>query len=80
MDRTTQDGIWYQLLGDMEKYDIKVSREWIKKLINKVCASLGVTRETRGIFAGAKATMYFDGKWNSVRYDDIEELAENGYR
>ena len=78
MDRTTQDGIWYQLLGDMEKYDNKVSREWIKKLINKVCKQLGVTREALGIFAGARATMYFDGKWSSVRYDDVEELAGNG--
>jgi hypothetical protein len=62
----------------MEKYDIKVSREWIKKLIKKVCDKLGVTRESLGIFAGARATMHFDGNWKSVRYDAIDELAENG--
>lgn len=78
LDRTTNDGVWYQLTPDMEKHKIKVTREWIKTLIRKVCGDLGVTRESLGIFAGARATMYFNGNWRSVRFDDIEELAENG--
>ena len=78
MDRTTQDGIWYQLTPDMEKYNIKVTRAWIKQLIKKVCTRLGVTRESLGIFAGARATMYFDGNWSSIRFEAIEDLAEKG--
>ncbi|MFZ0510286.1 MAG: hypothetical protein WAM14_01660 [Candidatus Nitrosopolaris sp.] len=78
MDRTTQDGIWYQLTPDMEKYNIKVTRAWIKQLIKKVCTRLDVSRESLGIFAGARATMYFDGNWSSVRFEAIEDLAEKG--
>jgi hypothetical protein len=52
-----------------------MTREWIKKLIKKVCEKLGVTRESLGIFAGARATMYFDGTWSNVRFDAIWELA-----
>jgi ABC-type glycerol-3-phosphate transport system substrate-binding protein len=78
MEKTTQDGIWYQLTPDMDKYNVKVTREWIKKLIRKVCDKLGVTRESLGIFAGARATMYFDGNWSNVRFDAISGLAEKG--
>ena len=49
-----------------------------KKLIRVVCAKLGVTRESLGIFAGARATMYFDGNWSSVGFGAIQELAGNG--
>jgi len=78
MDKTTQDGIWYQLTPAMDKYNVKASRGWIKKLIIRVCQKLGVTRESLGIFAGARATMYFDGTWSNVRFDAIGHLAEKG--
>jgi hypothetical protein len=77
MDKTTQDGIWYQLTPAMDKYNVKVTRGWIKKLIIRVCEKLGVTRESLGIFAGARA-MYFNGTWSNVRFDAIEDLAEKG--
>ena len=60
------------------KVHIKVTRAWIKELIKKVCTRLGVSRESLGIFAGARATMYFDGNWSSVRFEAIEDLAEKG--
>ena len=78
MDKTTQDGIWYQLTPAMDKYNVKASRGWIKKLIIRVCQKLGVTRESLGIFAGARATMCFDGTWSNVRFDAIGDLAEKG--
>jgi len=62
----------------MDKYNVKASRGWIKKLIIKVCQKLGVTRESLGIFAGARATMYFNGTWSNVRFDAIGALAEKG--
>jgi hypothetical protein len=54
------------------------SRGWVKALIKKVCDDLGVTRESLNIFAGARATMYFDGNWSSVKFDDLRTLAQNG--
>lgn len=62
-DRWTQDSVWYNFQPVMQKHGIKVTRETIKKLIRKVCDALHTTREALGIFAGARATMYFDGEW-----------------
>src|SRR5215469_11237892 len=56
----------------------KPSREWVKKLIKKACDDLGVTRESLNIFAGARAVMYFQGNWSSVKFDDVKSLARNG--
>ncbi|HEY1248277.1 MAG TPA: DUF2399 domain-containing protein [Nitrososphaera sp.] len=77
-DRWTQDSVWYNFQPVLQKYGISVTREHVKKLIRVVCAKLGVTRESLGIFAGARATMYFDGGWSSVSFDAIQELAGNG--
>src|SRR3954447_11050871 len=55
-----------------------VTRETVKRLIRAVCTKLGVSRESLGIFAAARVTMYFDGEWSSVSYEAIEELAGNG--
>ncbi|MGC2572419.1 MAG: hypothetical protein WA364_12990 [Candidatus Nitrosopolaris sp.] len=56
----------------------KPSREWVKKLIKKACDDLHVTRESLNIFAGARAVMYFQGNWSSVKFDDVKSLARNG--
>ena len=40
--------------------------------------NLSKRREELGIVAKPKATMYFNGKWTSVTYDAIEDLARNG--
>ena len=77
-DRWTQDSVWYNFQPVLQKYGITVTREHVKKLIRVVCAKLGVTRESLGIFAGARATMYFDGNWSSVGFGAIQELAGNG--
>jgi hypothetical protein len=62
----------------LQKYGITVTRRHVKKLIWVCCKALGVTRESLGIFAGARATMYFNGQWSSVSFDAIQELAGNG--
>jgi DNA topoisomerase VI subunit A len=77
-DRWTQDSVWYNFQPVLQKYGITVTRKHVKKLIGVVCKALGVTRESLGIFAGARATMYFDGEWSSVSFDAIQELAGNG--
>ena len=77
-DRWTQDSVWYNFQPVLQKHGINVTRETVKKLIRVVCANLGVTRESLGIFAAARAEMYFDGRWSSVSYNAIEELAGNG--
>jgi Protein of unknown function C-terminus (DUF2399) len=77
-DRWTQDSVWYNIQPVLQKYGIKVSRETVKRLIKVACRILNTTREALGIFAGARATMYFDGQWSSVSFDAIEELARDG--
>ena len=79
MMKLTLDGVWYRLLSVFEQNGMKrPSREWVKKLIKKACDDLGVTRESLNIFAGARAVMYFQGNWGSVKFDDIKNLARNG--
>ena len=77
-DRWAQDSVWYNFQPVLQKHGINITRETVKKLIRVVCANLGVTRESLGIFAAARAEMYFDGRWSSVSYNAIEELAGNG--
>ncbi len=70
---------WYRLLPKFEQNGMKKPyREWVKKLIKKVCDDLGVTRESLNKFAGARAVMYFQGNWSSVKFDDVKSLAGNG--
>src|SRR5215831_12770134 len=77
-DRWTQDSVWYNFQPVLQQYGITVTREHIKKLIRVICKKLGVTRESLGIFAGARATMCFNGDWSSVGFDAIQELAGIG--
>jgi hypothetical protein len=62
----------------MEKNNIKVTREWVKRLIRKICAKNGFSRESIGIIAAARASMYFDGRWTSVSFEAVNELAQHG--
>jgi hypothetical protein len=76
MMKLTLDGVWYRLLPKFEQNGMeKPSREWVKKLIKKACDDFGVTRESLNIFAGARAVMYFQGNWSSVKFDDVKSLA-----
>jgi hypothetical protein len=62
----------------MQELGLKAVRSTIKSLIRKICRKWGITRESIGIFAGARATMYFNGRYSSVSFEAIGALAENG--
>ena len=62
----------------MEKYNIDVTRKYFKKLIKSICDKFGKKRSEIGIITGARAEMYFGGRWESVSFDAIEELAQKG--
>jgi hypothetical protein len=62
----------------MEAFGIEVNRDTITGYIRDICKAAGVTRESLGIFAGARAELYFDGGWSSVSFGKIKELAEKG--
>lgn len=76
--KRTQDSVWYNFLPVREKYDIKVGRKWVKQLIRKICDKHELSRESIGIIAAARASMYFDGEWSSVSFEAVGKLAENG--
>jgi hypothetical protein len=76
--KRTQDSVWYNFLPIMENYNIKVTREWVKRLIRKICAKNGFSRESIGIIAASRASMYFDGRWSSVSFEAVNELAKHG--
>lgn len=78
MKFVSTDTLWYLLLGVMERLNIHVQRESFKARIKKICDKWGVTRAALGIITGARAELYFDGNWQSVSFDAIEELAAKG--
>ena len=78
MNKWTLNTVWYLFLPIMEKFGIKVTRAYIKRLVKQLCESAGVTRESLGIFAGVRAELYFDGNWTSVSFDSVKRLAEKG--
>jgi hypothetical protein len=78
MKTRSPDTIWYLLLPVMEKYHIDVSRKHFKTLLRKICDKFGKKRSEIGIITGARAEMYFEGRWESVSFDAIEELAQKG--
>ena len=77
-DRWSMDSVWYNFQSILKKFNLNATRDYVKKLIRELCRDKGVTREEIGIFAGARATMYFDGQWSSVSFDAIGALAQNG--
>jgi hypothetical protein len=78
MKTRSPDTIWYLLLPIMEGLNIDVSRRYFKTLLRKICEKAGKKRSEIGIITGARAEMYFDGRWESVSFDAIEELAHKG--
>lgn len=78
LQKWTQSTVWYLFLPIMEKFGIEVNRDTITGYIRDLCKAAGVTRESLGIFAGARAELYFDGGWSSVSFGKIRELAEKG--
>lgn len=78
MQTKSPDTIWYLLLPVMEKYHIEVSRKYFKTLLRNICNKFGKKRSEISVITGARAEMYFDGRWESVSFDSIEELAQKG--
>ena len=74
----TLNTVWYLFLPIMEKFGIKVTRGYIKRLVKTFCEAAGITRESLGIYAGVRAELYFNGNWTSVSFDSITSLAEKG--
>ncbi len=78
MDKWTLNTVWYLFLPIMEKFGIKVTRGYVKRLVKQLCEAAGVTRESLRIFAGVRAELYFNGNWTSVSFDSVKRLAEKG--
>src|SRR5918994_4451616 len=78
LQKWTMSTVWYLFQPVMEKFGIEVNRDTITGYIPDLCKAAGVTRESLGIFAGARAELYFDGVWSSVSFGKIGKLAEKG--
>jgi hypothetical protein len=76
--RRSTDTLWYLLLPIMERFHIEVTRHWFKTLIKQICDKACVKRSEIGVITGARAELYFNGRWESVSLDAIEELAGKG--
>jgi predicted flap endonuclease-1-like 5' DNA nuclease len=80
-DEWTQDSAWYGFEPKLKELSIRIgkgTRKYVKTLIRELCREAGVTRESLGIIAAPRCTMYFDGQWTSVTFEKIEELAGMG--
>lgn len=62
----------------MEKFGIKVTRGYVKRLVKEICDTAGITRESLGIYAGVRAELFFNRVWTSVSFDNIKSLADKG--
>lgn len=78
LDKWTLNSAYYNFLNKMKEKSMSASRGYIKGLITKLCKGAGVTREDLRIYAGVRASLYFQGTWTSVSFDAIDELAEKG--
>ena len=78
LQKWTLSTVWYLFQPIMEKFGIEVNRDTITGYIRDLCKAAGVTRESLGIFAGARAELYFGGTWSSVSFGKISRLAEKG--
>lgn len=78
LQKWTQSTVWYLFQTIMEKSQIEVNRDTITGYIRDLCKDAGVTRESLGIYAGARAELYFNRTWSSVSFGKIAELAEKG--
>jgi hypothetical protein len=79
MMKWTLNTIWYRFLNVLEDDGKKIpTRGYVKRLVYEWCKARGKTRAQMGIFTGVRAELYFDGRWSSVSFDSINELAEKG--
>jgi hypothetical protein len=58
--------------------EITSKRNEIHSEVKDYCDKLGIKRHEIGIFPADRAILAFKGKFYSVGYEDIDELAENG--
>jgi hypothetical protein len=78
MEKWTLNSVWYNFLSVLKNAETTATRGYVKQLINELCREAGRTRESLGIFAGVRASLYFQGDWTSVSFDAIGALAEKG--
>lgn len=81
LDEWTQDSVWYAVENTLIELGIKITkntRQYVKRLIRELCKEAGITRESIGIIAAPRCTMFFDGVWTSVSFEKIDELAGVG--
>lgn len=78
MEKWTLNSAYYNFLNILKNAGKEVTRGHIKRTISVLCAEAGCTRESLGIYAGDRASMYFRGHWTSVSFDAVNQLAENG--
>lgn len=76
-DKTTQQGIYYKIRNQMGG-KIDMARSSFISAIREECERLGRTREELGIFAAARAELYFRGGVYPVSFENISGLAEKG--
>ena len=78
VDRWTQSTVYYLFVPIMQRFEIKVTRKYVTRIIRELVAELGKTREQLGIIASPRAVMYFNGVWTAVSFDAIKTLATKG--
>lgn len=86
-DRWTMSSVFYRLRPILISKGMKVNREYITGSIRTVCEENLVdengehrpyNRYDLAIIAADRAQLYFDGEWNNVGIDEIEELSKKG--
>jgi hypothetical protein len=78
VDKWTQSTVYYLFVPIMQRFEIKVTRRYVTRIIRELAAELGKTREQLGIIASPRAVMYFNGVWTAVSFDAIKTLATKG--
>jgi hypothetical protein len=78
MEKWTLNSVWYNFLSVLKEFETTATRGYVKQLVNELCESAGCTRESLRIFAGVRASLYFQGDWTSVSFDAVDSLAEKG--
>ncbi len=82
LDWSTAQGVWYLIEPYLprKKDDGEViDRDVLVSYIREICRDdLHCRREDLKIVAGGRADLYFDGRWTSISWDNIEELSNSG--
>ena len=80
-DLVTAQGLWYLVEPYIPtKKDGKyIKRKNFVSYIRQICKKdLHCRREDLRIVAGGRADLYFDGRWTSISWDNIEDLSHSG--